>query len=117
MPSSATNNDAPAQGTQTSAFSWDKDDDASEDLEQAAMEVEANKEAGWKRIGSNQHRNMVKRGETNGKVKLKTEEEILEEENPSAAAMMKSCGKTVLDQESVYKTDIKVEWKMKNGTA
>eukprot|EP00957_Ditylum_brightwellii_P104713 7980317-Ditylum_brightwellii.AAC.1 len=67
MLSSATNNDAPVQGTQTSAFSWDKDDDASEDSEQASMEVEVNKEAGWKRIGSDRHRNMIKRGETNGK--------------------------------------------------
>eukprot|EP00957_Ditylum_brightwellii_P169869 12928992-Ditylum_brightwellii.AAC.1 len=102
MPSSATNNDASAQGTQTSAFSWDKDDNASEDSEQEAMEVEVNKEAG---------------GKTNGKVDLNTEEELQEEENPSAADMMKACGKIALDQESVYKTDIKVEWKMKNRTA
>eukprot|EP00957_Ditylum_brightwellii_P186697 14215940-Ditylum_brightwellii.AAC.1 len=60
---------------------------------------------------------MVKRGKTNGKVELNTEEELPEEENPSAADMMKACGETALDQESVYKTDIKVEWKMKNGRA
>eukprot|EP00957_Ditylum_brightwellii_P018033 1359226-Ditylum_brightwellii.AAC.1 len=107
MPYSATNNDAPAQGTQTSAFSWDNHDNASEDSEQEAKEVEVKKEAGWKRIGSNQHKSIVKRRETNRKVKLNTEEELPEEENPSAADMMKARGKTALDQESVYKTDIK----------
>eukprot|EP00957_Ditylum_brightwellii_P068224 5179193-Ditylum_brightwellii.AAC.1 len=91
MPSSATNNDAPAQGTQTSVFSWDDNDNASEDSEQEAMEVEVNKEAGWKRIGSTWHKSMVKRGETNGKVKLNMEEELPEKENPSAADMMKAC--------------------------
>eukprot|EP00957_Ditylum_brightwellii_P095461 7271463-Ditylum_brightwellii.AAC.1 len=30
--------------------------------------------------------------------------------------MMKARGKIALVQESCYKTDIKVEWKMKNGT-
>eukprot|EP00957_Ditylum_brightwellii_P074434 5655380-Ditylum_brightwellii.AAC.1 len=117
MSSSTTNNDAPAQGTQTSAFSWDGDGDASEDPEQEVMEVEVNKEAGWKRIGSDCHKSMVKRGKTNGKVELNTEKESPEEENPSAADMVKACGKTALDQESVYKTDMTVEWKIKNGTA
>eukprot|EP00957_Ditylum_brightwellii_P013670 1030048-Ditylum_brightwellii.AAC.1 len=60
---------------------------------------------------------MVKREKTNKKVKLNTKEEPPEEENPSAADMMKACGKTTLDQKTVYKTDIKVELKMKNGTA
>eukprot|EP00957_Ditylum_brightwellii_P182237 13883777-Ditylum_brightwellii.AAC.1 len=81
MPSSATNNDAPAQETQTSAFSWDNNDDASEDSKQEAMEVKVNKEAGWKRMGSDRHKNMVKRGKTNKKVKLNTEEELPEKEN------------------------------------
>eukprot|EP00957_Ditylum_brightwellii_P169133 12873272-Ditylum_brightwellii.AAC.1 len=30
---------------------------------------------------------------------------------------MKACGKVALDQESGYKINIRVEWKMKNGTA
>eukprot|EP00957_Ditylum_brightwellii_P189806 14449841-Ditylum_brightwellii.AAC.1 len=73
------------------------------------MEVEVNKEAGWKRIGSDHHKSIAKRGETNGKVKLNTEEEPPEEETPSAADMMKACSKTALDQDSGYKIDIKVE--------
>eukprot|EP00957_Ditylum_brightwellii_P042784 3239706-Ditylum_brightwellii.AAC.1 len=62
------------------------------------MEEEVIKEVGWKRIGSDWHKSIVKRGKTNGKVELNTEEELPEEENLSAGDMMKARGETALDQ-------------------
>eukprot|EP00957_Ditylum_brightwellii_P154378 11747432-Ditylum_brightwellii.AAC.1 len=98
MPSSPTNNDSAVHGTQTSTFSWDDNDDAYEDLEQEAMDVEVPKEVGWKRIWSERRKSTIKRGKTNGKVELNTKGELPEEETPSAAELMKACGKVALDQ-------------------
>eukprot|EP00957_Ditylum_brightwellii_P009563 721222-Ditylum_brightwellii.AAC.1 len=100
MSSSTATNGTAMTSTQTSKLSWDDNNNNNEDPVQEAMDMEAAQELG---------------GKTNGKVELNTEEDPSEEEAPSAAELMKVCGKVALHQESGYKIDIKVEWKMKNG--